>query len=131
MYKIIFKLILVTLLLNEAIFFPTIHQEVISEKIPTSRHPMMRRKICKVKFRLMPKITSSFISEFVIFKRPRVLCFWVKSEKKISKTASTTTKSPRISTTTQTSTTRMPKLCTFHIGFASLFNFCNQINLRT
>ena len=124
MNKIIFELFLVTLLLNEAICLPT--KNPLSEKTQTSKNPM--RRFCKVKYRLMPKMASSFTTDFMMFKRPRIACFWVKtqSEKKIPKTASTTTKSPRITTTTPQPTTKMPKLCTFHIEFASLFNFCNS-----
>ena len=136
MYKIVIELLLVTLILNEAICFPTKHQILLSEKNQTtrvSRHPM-RRRICTVKFRLMPKMALSFTTDFMMFKRPRIVCSWIKtqSEKKIPKDVSTTTKSTSITTTTtpQPTTTRMPKLCTFHIEFASLFNFCNAY-LRT
>ena len=127
MYKSVFQLLLVTFLLNEATCFPHKHQQVISEKNPATRNPM--RRFCTVKFRLIPKMISSFNTDFMMFKRPRIVCHWAKSqsEKKIPKNVSKTTKSPRITTTTTPPlTTKMPKLCTFHIEFASLFNFCSS-----
>ena len=89
MFKIVIELLLVTLILNEAICFPTKHQILLSEKNQTSRvsrHPM-RRRICTIKFRLMPKMALSFTTDFMMFKRPRIVCSWVKtqSEKKIPK----------------------------------------------
>ena len=128
MCKITFQLLLVTFILNEAICFPHKHQ--ISEKTQTSRNPM-RRKICTVKFRLVPKLASSFTTDFMLFKRPRIVCLRAKtqSKKKIPKNVTTTTKSPTI-TTTSLPPTRMPKLCGYHVEFASLFNFCNAY-LRT
>ena len=130
MYKIVIELLLVTLILNEAICFPTKHQILLSEKNQTSRvsrHPM-RRRICTIKFRLMPKMALSFTTDFMMFKRPRIVCLRAKTQSKniIPKNVTTTTKSPTITTTTR----RVPKLCTFHIEFASLFNFCNSY-LRT
>ena len=125
MYKIVFQLLLVTFLLNEATCFPHKHQQVISEKIPATRNPM--RRFCTVKFRLIPKMISSFNTDFMMFKRPRIVCHWAKSqsEKKIPKNITKTTKSPRITTTPLPLTAKMPNLCTFNIEFASLFNFCN------
>ena len=78
MYKSVFQLLLVTFLLNEATCFPHKHQQVISEKIPATRNPM--RRFCTVKFRLIPKMISSFNTDFMMFKRPRIVCHWAKSQ---------------------------------------------------
>ena len=78
MYKSVFQLLLVTFLLNEATCFPHKHQQVISEKNPATRNPM--RRFCTVKFRLIPKMISSFNTDFMMFKRPRIVCHWAKSQ---------------------------------------------------
>ena len=136
MTKIIFELLLVTFLISTANCNPNgrnqLSNEIQTTKTQTPEFSKIgKNKVCKVAFRFVPKLSTSFNTVFMMFKKPKNICYWVKtqSEKTTPKTTPKTTTTAR-TTTAQPPATRKPNLCKFHIGYTSLFNFCKNIYSR-
>ena len=132
MTKIIIELILVIFLLSIASCNQNgrnrLSNEIQTPKIHTLDFSKMRKnKVCKVRFQFVPKLITSFSNDFMMFKKPTIVCYWAKtqSEENIPKSTKTTART----TTAQPLTTKKPNLCQFHIGFTSLFNFCKRFTV--
>ena len=132
MTKIIFKLLLVTFLISTANCNPNGRNQLSSELQSTKTHTLefskiRKNKVCKVEFRFVPKLSTSFNTDFMMFKKPTIVCYWVKtqSEETTPKRTTSTARTTR-TTTAQPLTTTKPNLCRFHIGYTSLFNFCKK-----
>ena len=132
MTKIIFELLLVTFLISTANCNPYGRNQLSNEIQTTKTHTLefsktRKNKVCKVEFRFVPKLSTSFNTVFMMFKEPKNICYWVKTQSE--KTTPITTTTAR-TTTAQPPTTRKPNLCKFHLGYTSLFNFCKNIYSR-
>ena len=132
MTKIIFALFLVTFLISTTNCNPIgrnqLSNEIQSTKTDTIEFSKIRKnKVCKVEFRFVPKLSTSFNTDFMMFKKPTIVCYWVKtqSEETTPKRTTSTARTTR-TTTAQPLTTTKPNLCRFHIGYTSLFNFCKK-----
>ena len=133
MTKIIFALLLVTFLISTANCNPNGRNQLSNEIQLTKTHTLefsktRNNKVCKVEFRFVPKLFTSFSTDFMMFKKPTIVCYWLKKpfEETTLKTTTSTARTTR-TTTAQPLTTAKLNLCKFHIGYTSLFNFCKNI----
>ena len=111
MNKIINEVLLLTVLISNVNCLPNRRNPLKSEIQSTETHTLdlefskiRNDKVCKLEFRLVPKLTGSFSTNFMMFKKPKIVCFWAKTQFE-ENSPETTTKNAR-TTTAQPLTTR-------------------------
>ena len=112
MYFILFKLLILLILhsvpqtnglpmKNQVSRFPVSIYRGISDVEVPKEYLLKKRKVCKVVFKNLPKLSLSNMVYSRMFRKPRVKCRWVKIHPKIAKPKSLPTAKTTESTTTE------------------------------
>ena len=113
MYFILFKLLLLLILhsvpqtnglptmKNQVSKFPITLYRGISEVEVPKEYFLKKRKVCKVVFKTLPKLSLSNMVYSRMYRRTKVKCRWVKIHPKIAKPKSLPTAKTTESTTTE------------------------------